>query len=180
MLLPFLAALAAVGCTVDGADTPPEPDAGSTCDPGSSPDGSCRSPVSATVSRIVDGDTLEAAVDGGGDETVRLLGVDAPETDEGACGSRAESWLRTRLPTGTRVALSFDAECVDRYDRTLAYVRDDAGFVNAALVAEGQAEACPYEPNTTYTDYLACLEGEASSADAGLWAIGCHLDPCFE
>jgi micrococcal nuclease len=157
------------------------PDAGSACGPeGAGPAAPCLEDVGATVDRVVDGDTIDVVVDGGGQERVRLLGVDAPETNEGACGSGATAWSVRRLPAGTHVTLSFDAECLDRYGRTLAYVHDDAGFVNAALVRQGMAEACPYDPNTTYAGWLECLAAEAEGANRGLWAIGCHRDPCFQ
>jgi len=155
-------------------------DAGGACGAlGAGPAAPCRADVDAVVDRVVDGDTIDVVVEGG-QERVRLIGVDAPESDEGACGSGAESWLRARLPVASAVVLSFDAECIDPFDRTLAYVSDSGGMVNVSLVSRGQAQACWVEPNITYRDHLACLEAEASAASEGLWARGCHLDACFE
>lgn len=76
------------------------------------------------VERVVDGDTIE--LDGG--ETVRLIGVDTPETVHPRkpverFGKQATAFT-TRLAEGKRVRLERDRETAgrDRYGRTLAYV----------------------------------------------------------
>jgi micrococcal nuclease len=178
VLLLTVAACSPVRPAGQGGEDPA--DAGSACGPlAPDPASPCRANVDAVVDDVVDGDTVDVAVEGA-QERVRLIGIDAPESDEGTCGSGAESWLRARLPAASAVTLSFDAECADDFDRTLAYLSDAGGMINAALVARGQAQACPYEPNTTYARVLACLEADASAASEGLWARGCHLDDCFE
>jgi len=69
-----------------------------------------------TVSRVVDGDTVEVApaVDGVAD--VRLIGVDTSETYSGEepYGSEASAFTEDAL-VGQRVALEFDVERVDPY-----------------------------------------------------------------
>src|SRR5262245_7201389 len=75
-----------------------------------------------TITRGIDGDTV--VVDSIG--TVRLIGVDTPETVDprrpvGYFGKEASEFT-TRLATGKQVRLEFDQDRTDRYGRTLAYV----------------------------------------------------------
>jgi micrococcal nuclease len=84
-----------------------------------------RGPV-VTVSRVVDGDTVEVAPPVDGLSEVRLKGVDTPETShptygEQPYGQQAKEFTTSRLE-GERVALEFDVEKVDPYGRLLAYV----------------------------------------------------------
>ncbi len=83
----------------------------------------------ATVTEVVDGDTVVVAFPGGRSETVRLLGVDTPETvdpDEPVeCyGPEASAFTHARLD-GRQVRLEKDREERDRYGRLLAYVYVD-------------------------------------------------------
>jgi micrococcal nuclease len=130
----------------------------------------------ATVERVVDGDTIVVAV-AGEHETVRLIGIDTPESvardrpDE-CFGAEASHRLAELLPPGTAVRLTRDVEPRDMYDRLLAYVfrGADGLFVNAAQVAEGYAEAKDYPPNVTYRDDFEAAEATARRAGRGLWA----------
>ena len=84
-------------------------------------------PGAATVVRAVDGDTLVVTLATGGTETVRLIGVDTPETvaprrPVECFGPEAAAALAALVPPGTEVRLSRDVEPRDRYDRLLAYV----------------------------------------------------------
>jgi micrococcal nuclease len=82
--------------------------------------------------RVVDGDTIVVRSDGRS-RTVRLLGVDTPETHGGPveCGGAAASrQLARTVPAGTRVRLVSDprsGESRDRYGRLLAYVDGGLG-----------------------------------------------------
>jgi endonuclease YncB( thermonuclease family) len=63
--------------------------------------------------------------------TVRLIGVDTPETVDprrpvGYFGKEASDFT-SQLATGKRVRLEFDQDRTDRYGRTLAYVWSEAG-----------------------------------------------------
>lgn len=77
------------------------------------------------VVRVIDGDTV-VLEDG---ETVRLVGIDAPE--DGACGHDRATQRLVRLVEGRRVWLRQSDEDRDRYDRLLRYV--DRGPVDAGL-----------------------------------------------
>ncbi len=82
-------------------------------------------PVTYTVTRVVDGDTVDVAASDGNSFTVRLIGIDAPET--GACEAQLATDTMTALVDGQAVALTpgGDGEDLDRYGRALRYV--DAG-----------------------------------------------------
>ena len=80
---------------------------------------------STTVTRVVDGDTIEVRLDGR-IEKIRLIGIDTPESVKPGtpveCYAKAASAQTDRLLEGRRVRLEFDAERRDRYGRLLAYV----------------------------------------------------------
>ncbi len=131
----------------------------------------------ATVTRVVDGDTIEIspAIDGITD--VRLIGVDTPETKEPGCapqpyGSEASAYAESVL-SGQQVELEFDEEKTDRYDRLLAYVYPAGGeMFNEDLVEGGYAQAYPYPPNTRYADLFAAAQEQARIAGLGIWSLG--------
>ena len=85
--------------------------------------------VRAAVVAPVDGDTLRVAA-GGRSFSVRLLGIDTPETHRPGtpveCGGReAAAAMAALAPAGASVLLEPDPgqDRVDRYGRMLAYVR---------------------------------------------------------
>ena len=129
----------------------------------------------ATVERVVDGDTIDVLV-GGRQETVRLIGIDAPEsvapTRPVQCfGKEASLHLEAVLPEGTEVTLVRDVETRDAYQRLLGYVvrSRDGLFVNLELVVAGYAAALNYPPNDHYASVIARAEADAVAADRGLW-----------
>lgn len=126
----------------------------------------------ATVKRVVDGDTIVIE----GDEYVRLIGVDTPEsvhpdesknTDE---GELASEFLTELLPVGTTIYLEYDKDLTDSYGRTLAYVwlvepnTDDVSadyvrenMVQGILLEANMAQTLEVEPNTRYALIFAQL-----------------------
>ena len=129
----------------------------------------------ATVERVVDGDTIDVLI-GGRRETVRLIGIDTPEsvapTRPVQCfGKEASRHLEAMLPAGTEITLVRDIEARDVYQRLLGYVvrSDDGLFVNLELVAAGYAAVLNYPPNDHYADVLSRAEADAVAADRGLW-----------
>lgn len=130
---------------------------------------------SATVERVVDGDTIVLA----GGERVRLIGVDTPETKDPrkpvqCFGAEASAHTTALLPPGTAVRVVHDVERHDRYRRTLAYVyrESDGLFVNADLVANGYAQILTIPPNVAHVDEFRALQSAARDANRGLWG-GC-------
>jgi len=131
-------------------------------------------PGEATVTRVVDGDTVHVAIDGA-DETVRYIGIDTPESVKPntpvQCFAKAASAANERLVDGRRVRIVYDAERRDRYGRLLAYVyrADDGAFVNAALVREGYARTMTIPPNVRFADRFSTLARAAREERRGLW-----------
>jgi micrococcal nuclease len=128
-----------------------------------------------TVVRVVDGDTVVVRV-GGADETVRLIGIDTPETKHPTkpvqCfGPEASAFTDQLLPAGTRVRLERDVEARDRFGRLLAYVyrSDDGIFVNLELARLGYARPLAIAPNNAHARDVADAAGQAQAEHRGLW-----------
>lgn len=135
----------------------------------------------AEVVRVVDGDTIVVTRSGSSDhETVRLVGVDAPETVDrdrpvGCFGPEASGFLSDLLRSGTVVYLEADPVQgdTDRYGRMLRYVYEFAAdgpgeSVNLALLRGGYAEAYrgDHQRESEYDE----AERQARASDVGLWA----------
>lgn len=139
--------------------------------------GCARTPTSdgtARVEKVVDGDTLEVSV-AGTTETLRLLGIDTPETHHPTrpveCfGPEATARLAELVPPGTSISLERDVEPRDRFGRLLVYVRRDDGLdVNRTMVAEGYAAVLVIEPNGSRAATLREAEQAARGSGRGLW-----------
>ena len=129
--------------------------------------GCVQPPETATVTRVIDGDTIIIA----GDYRVRYTGIDTPEIYPELEDYGAEAWqANRRLVEGKKVRLERDVSETDKYGRLLRYVYVDDIFVNAELVRQGLAKAIAYPPDTKYQDYLEKLESEAREAGWGMWA----------
>ncbi len=128
------------------------------------------------VDHVVDGDTIGVAFPDGRVETVRLLGVDTPETvdpsrPEQCFGAEASAFVAALVPPGTEVRLERDIDARDRYGRLLAYVfrSDDDRFVNAELLRSGMADLSIYQPNDGYVELFRTSLRQAKTEGAGLW-----------
>jgi len=124
------------------------------------------------VTRVVDGDTVEAQI-GNEVEDVRLIGIDTPETVKPEApvecfGPQASSFTH-RLLEGRPVRLVYGAERRDIYGRLLAYVYIDHRFVNAMLVRRGLARTLSIPPNTRYRALFERLQLGAARSGRGLW-----------
>ncbi|MGC1852797.1 MAG: thermonuclease family protein [Solirubrobacterales bacterium] len=128
--------------------------------------------VDVEVVRVVDGDTIEARIDGEV-EDVRLIGVDTPETvkpgEPVQCfGLRASRFTKRRLE-GRRVRLVFGVERRDVYGRFLAYVYVGDRFFNPTLIRRGMARSLTIPPNDRFAPHLRRLERAAARSGRGLW-----------
>jgi micrococcal nuclease len=139
------------------------------------PDGSGTGLV-ARVGHVTDGDTVTLAFAGHPEESVRLLGIDTPETVKPGApvecfGPEASAATRALLPPGTEVVVQRDLEARDRYGRLLLYVwrRHDGLFVNRALLETGHATTLSYAPNTSRRSELAGAARQARERRTGLW-----------
>ena len=150
---------------------------------GGPPEGAPRGRVTA----VLDGDTVIVALPGG-DERVRLLGIDSPELHESnkldrevarsgqsrseiqALGAAAQRALAAEVE-GRAVRLERDVEARDRYRRLLAWVwRDDGTLVNEAMVRTGWARLYTFPPNVRHVERLRAAQAAAREAGRGLWA----------
>ena len=130
----------------------------------------------ATVERVVDGDTIIVHV-GGRRERVRFIGIDTPEsvkpnTPVQCFAIAASNRTKALLPAGTPVRLVGDVEQRDTYRRLLAYVyrAHDNLFVNLSLVHDGYAVPYTFPPNVAHTSEFVAAAADARSAGRGLWS----------
>ena len=132
--------------------------------------------LSYEVIRAIDGDTLLLSMFGQ-EVTVRLIGVDAPESVHPEAekntpeGELASLWMK-KFITGKRVTLEYDQELKDQYGRTLAYVYADGMLVEDVLLAAGMARTLTMEPNTRYQHHFEMIEKEAREGGSGFWGTG--------
>lgn len=143
----------------------------------------------ATVTRVVDGDTMEVHFADGEEDTIRLIGVDTPETSMRyedpaeygvpdtaaghdfllAEGAAATAFAENRL-AGEEVRVVTDAEGDRRggFNRLLAYIYVNGENFNRALLENGHARV--YEDSTfSLREGFESAESEAQAADRGLW-----------
>jgi len=105
---------------------------------------------------VIDGDTLRVA-----ERTVRLLHIDAPETDQP--GGAAATARLVALTQGRRVTCRREAS--DAYGRDLAFCSVGELDLGAAMVAAGHAAAY-----RRYGDTYVGTERVARAAGRGIWA----------
>ena len=122
-------------------------------------------PRTYVVSRIVDGDTLEL----GNGETVRLVGIDAPET--GVCGHERAADDLARLVLDKAVLLGESAEDRDRYGRLLRYIDIGSQDAGLRLIKNGVAIA-RYDSRDGYGFHP--RERLYVAADKGAKQVGCE------
>jgi micrococcal nuclease len=161
--LAFAAACALTGCTgsvavpeFPGADPPPG--------------------LPVTITRVVDGDTVEATDRHGARVKVRILGIDSPETRHP--GRPVECWGPEATAHAEAHLLDQAATLVadpiqdarDRYGRVLAYVVLADGRDYSVLAArDGAARAYTYDRPVVGHAAIAAAEADARAAGRGLW-----------
>lgn len=97
---------------------------------------------SGTVSYIQDGDTIKVRSDYGGSFTVRLWGIDAPESyfkgqDQGKHAFKAKNYLKQVLPIGTHVDVWAADEMINNNSRVLGRVYLDNSDIAIHLLEMG-------------------------------------------
>lgn len=145
-----------------------------------------------TVTRVIDGDTLEVAFPNGERDTVRLLGVDTPETSLGSVspgefegipdttagrdhlyqwGRNATDHATARL-AGREVRIAIDETATRRgsFGRLLVYVYVDGENFNKQLLADGYARM--YDSRFSMRAEFRELERGARDGSTGLWDFG--------
>jgi len=139
------------------------------------------SAFTASVVRVVDGDTFLARVGNGPDVRVRVIGVDTPETVKPdtavrCYGPQASAFTKHLLPRGAVVRAAHESGGdVDRYGRQLWDVwLPDGRFLESVLAASGAARAYPFPPQVDHAALLAELADQARRGGRGLWGPPCR------
>lgn len=128
------------------------------------------------VSRIIDGDTIELQ----NNETIRYIGIDAPEAVE--CFSQEATELNKSLVLNQKIKLVFDENNMDRFGRKLAYVfvkdpkTKEEIFVNEYLLEVGAGKFFLDTVNLKHQEEFVQAAETAHQEKQGLWKT-CATDP---
>jgi endonuclease YncB( thermonuclease family) len=135
---------------------------------------------SARVVRVIDGDTLRVRLSSRRQITVRLIGIDTPETKRPGVavecgGTPASAYMRRIAFQGSRgrlVTLVGDPsqDATDRYGRTLAYVdASGKGDLGQLMLRSGWASVYVFKtPFARLASYDA-EAGQVKARRAGVW-----------
>ena len=126
----------------------------------------------AQVVRVIDGDTLVVALDGS-EQSVRLLGIDAPELGgsggQAGLAEQATAALEALVGDGAVTLVAGD-EPRDDGGRLLRHVARGVLVFSVELARQGWVRAHEYIPNTLLFGAIADAQREARAAARGLWA----------
>lgn len=134
----------------------------------------------ATVTRIVDGDTIVVNISGK-DKKIRFIGINTPEytTKVEYYGKEATEFTKKMLD-GKTIYLEKDVSETDEYGRLLRYVWLEKPLkineteiknkmFNAILLSNGYANKVKIKPDTKYYHYFSNIEKEAKKEKIGIW-----------
>lgn len=123
------------------------------------------------ISYVIDGDTVILA----DNQRVRLIGINAPETDHRRYGKKGQKFgneskdYLKRMIEKKDVRLESGDEAFDRFGRRLAYLYlQDGTFVNRKMVETGNAEVFRKFPFKFRKEFLE-LEQAARADKLGMW-----------
>lgn len=127
--------------------------------------------VRGMVRHVADGDTVTVVSRSAGKLTVRLYGIDAPETGKRGqpgqpYGAVAKRVLMYKL---LGKAVTVEIQDRDQYGRAVGVVRLNGRDVNAEMVAEGLAWAYRQYLAGPYASEYIALEEQARRHRLGLW-----------
>jgi micrococcal nuclease len=127
----------------------------------------------ATVSKVIDGDTIELA-DG---KRVRYLGIDTPEKGESYYNEAKH--LNDILVKNQPVYMVFGNHKEDKYNRYLGYVFVNGYFVNGMLVREGLANVYMVDLTNDFGKMLIGLQKQAREEKKGIWSRTFKLETYY-
>jgi micrococcal nuclease len=113
---------------------------------------------------IIDGDTFRLNTG----QTVRLIGIDAPELLQP--GGKQSCEYLGHLILGKNITLERGYQDRDKYNRLLRFVYIGDLCVNEEMIRRGYAEARYLFSDNHTREYYIQLEIEAETARAGLWS----------
>ncbi|WP_052410170.1 thermonuclease family protein [Paenibacillus durus] len=126
------------------------------------------------IQKVVDGDTVHLKDKVLGTTKVRLLSIDAPETNfsgesQGDIAIESAAYLQSLLPRGTKVKLSVGEEEKDRYGRLLAHIYKDDVDINEEMLKKGHAVTYFIWPNITKLEQYQKTMLQAKNTKLGMW-----------
>ena len=129
--------------------------------------------VKVKVLRVVDGDTFKCMIDGK-EQTVRLIGVDTPESvnpkeEKNTVEGKIASEYTKRYLENRDVELEYDIQKTDKYGRILAYVWNGDTLFNFKLIRDGIAKPMTIAPNVKYSEIIKNLEKKAVENNKGFF-----------
>jgi micrococcal nuclease len=143
--------------------------------------------VIGKVTKVSDGDTIHVTTPEQTNLTVRLYGIDAPETPKihqhtgrvnkpgQPMGEAAWGALRAKI-IGQTVRL--DIMDIDRYKRMVGIIWTDNRNINLEMVKEGFAEAyIEYLRGEPYRQQFIRAQDEAQTSKRGIWALSPYERP---
>jgi endonuclease YncB( thermonuclease family) len=102
---------------------------------------------------------------------LRMLGMDAPETQQQDWGKKATEFLKQELSDDKYIFIETDIEPRDRYGRLLAYVYDSKGIsINEKMLREGYAELLILGANDKYATSFKAAEAYAKQQELNIWS----------
>ncbi len=129
------------------------------------------------VYSVIDGDTFRYRKEDWSLQSVRLLGVDAPESNTARYRSTECFWKEaknylTNLIKNQYVTLEFDSNSSqsDAYGRMLAYVYLNWKLVNETLIAEWYAKEYTYKTSYIHQSSFKQAEEKAKKSERWLWS----------
>ena len=120
-----------------------------------------------SVSRVIDGDTVE--LEGGvmvSLARIRLLGIDTPERGKPLFREAGEKL--EELIAGRAVLLERDKDNTDKYGRALRYILVDNKNLNVEMIRLGYARAFMHK-GLRYENEILTAEEEARENRRGVW-----------
>jgi len=130
------------------------------------------------VVKVVDGDTIKIEYEGG-EESVRLIGIDTPEvSDSVECFGEEASEKMKELVDGKSVNIMFDSSqgYKDKYGRLLLYIWVDKSFINKKMIADGYAYEYTYSTPYIYQTEFKSAQKSAQEDEKGLWGDVCACE----
>jgi len=141
----------------------------------------------ATVLKVVDGDTLKILYQGK-EESIRLIGIDTPESGNNnktrrdaertgqdiktiiALGKQATEYTKSQVSQNDTITIEFDVQQRDKYGRLLGYIYLANGtMLNEEVVKAGYAQVMTYPPNVKYVELFQKVYRDAVLNTRGLW-----------
>jgi micrococcal nuclease len=134
--------------------------------------------VTATITTITDGDTVQAITPEGTKLKVRLYGIDAPETSKGKIpgepfGNDSRNYLASLV---SQKAVRVEIRDIDRYRRIVAIIWLAERNVNQEMIVAGMAEAYEEYLKPPYRASFLQAEQAAKAQGKGIWSQGSRYE----